>query len=487
MAAALSTTPARPRSRPTLWRAARSRRRTRLGHDPLTRPARGRPGTWTRIRRFIWAWWPWAIATVVLAAADEFLWTAVTAAIAAIAHLSQPRAESPRFGLDHEIAADSPEFVATMEGATGVSHVAGNSVEVLANGDRFYPRMLDDIATARASICIEAYIYWAGAVGAEFAAALAERARDGVRVLVLLDAVGASDIGDDSLEALRAGGCTVAWYNPLHWKTLGRINNRTHRKSLIVDGEVAYTGGAGIADHWRGDARGPGEWRDTQIRFAGPAARGLQTGFARNWQETTGELISGGEFYPVVSARGPLSVQVVLSSPEQGGSSVQTMYFLGIVCARRSIFIANPYFVPDAAAVEALLEARRRGVDVRVMVSGVRNDNWLARHNSIRHYGRLLRGGVVILEYNRSMLHHKIMVVDGVWTTIGTTNFDSRSFAHNEESNLCVHDRELAGQMERLFIADIDACAVVTLDAWRRRGVTQRAREAAASFFEDQV
>jgi len=325
---------------------------------------------------------------VLLSASGQFLWTAVTAALATIAHLAQPRAESPRFGLDHDLAVDSAEFLTTMEGATGVSHVPGNSVEILTNGDCFYPRMLEDIRAARASICIEAYIYCAGTVGSGFAGALAERATSGVRVLILLDAVGASDIGDDPLQTLDDGGCTIAWYNPLHWKTLGRLNNRTHRKSLIVDGDVAYTGGAGIADHWRGDARGPDEWRDTQIRFAGPAVRGLQSGFAHNWQETTGELISGTDYYPVVPARGAHALQVVLSSPEQGGSSVQTMYFLGIGCARRSILIANPYFVPDAAAIAALLEARRRGVEIRVMASGVTNDNWLARQNSIRQYGR---------------------------------------------------------------------------------------------------
>lgn len=470
-----------------MWRAVRVRRGRVVPRDPLPLPARGEPGVWTRARRLIWAWWPWAIATVVLSASGHLVWTAVTAALATIAHLAQPRAESPRFGLDHDLAVDSAAFLATMEGATGVPYVPGNSVEILANGDRFYPRMLADIRAARVSICIEAYIYWAGAVGTEFAGALAERATSGVRVMVLLDAVGASDIGDDILRTLRHGGCTIAWYNPLHWKTIGRINNRTHRKSLILDGEVAYTGGAGIADHWRGDARGPEEWRDTQIRFAGPAVRGLQSGFAHNWQETTGELVSGADYYPLVPARGPHALQVVLSSPEQGGSSVQTMYFLGIGCARRSILIANPYFVPDAAARDALLAARARGVDVRIMISGVRNDNWLARQNSIRQYGPLLGGGVAILEYNRSMMHHKIMVVDGVWVTIGTTNFDSRSFAHNEESNVCLHDRDTAAMVEAAFRADVDACAEVTLAGWRRRGLMQRSREAVAAFFEDQV
>ena len=196
---------------------------------------------------------------------------------------------------------------------------------------------------------------------------------------------------------------------------------------------------------------------------------------------------SGNDSYELFWDDNARLIDMVVTKQPTINTGGQTMYFLGIGCARRSILIANPYFVPDAAAIAALLEARRRGVDVRVMISGVRNDNWLARQNSIRQYGPLLRAGVVILEYNRSMMHHKTMVVDGVWITIGTTNFDSRSFAHNEESNVCLYDRDTAALMEAYFHADVEACAEVTLEAWRRRGLVQRSREAVASFFEDQV
>ena len=254
-----------------------------------------------------------------------------------------------------------------------------------------------------------------------------------------------------------------------------------------MDGTIAYTGGAGIADHWRGDARGPGEWRDIQVRFAGPAVMPLQSGFAHNWQRTTGELVSGETVYPTVERRGPHALHVIMSSPEAGGSSVQTMYYLSIVCARRVIFIANPYFIPDEVATETLVEARARGVDVRIMVSGIRNDNWWARKNSVRLYGRLLEAGIQVLEYNRSMLHHKFMVVDATWVTIGTTNFDNRSFAHNEESNVCVYDRDVAATVEQIFLKDVPACGVVTLAAWRQRGWATRAAEAVAALLEDQV
>ncbi len=374
-----------------------------------------------------------------------------------------------------------------MAGASGGPFLKGNAVELLNNGDAFYPRMLEAIGGAQTSITIEAYIYWAGKIGLVFAQSLAARAKAGVKVKILLDAIGSASIGSEVLETLEAGGCQVDWYNPIHWYTLGRFNNRTHRKSLIVDGQIAFTGGAGIADHWLGNAEGPDHWRDMQIRLEGPAVTPLQTGFAQNWQKSTGELLTGSLYYPPIEPRGALAVQTLMSSPETGGSNVRTMYYLSIVCARKAIYIANPYFVPDPVAIETLIEAKRRGVDVRIMVSGIRNDNWLARHNSVRLFGRLLEAGIAILEYNRTMLHHKTMVVDGVWATIGTTNFDNRSFAHNEESNVCFFDHTLAEQLQRTFLDDVAACARVERSAWARRGILARAQEFLASFLQEQA
>ena len=456
----------RPRSRPRTWRAIRQPRR-RVAVDPRTRPPKGQPTLATRLRRLFWSWWLWAGATAALVFFGHELWAGLTAVVAVLARLLERRVRPPRFGLDHDVAVDDDEFLATVAGATGTPFVSGNAVEVLHNGDAFYPRMLADIERATASITIEAYIYWAGEIGGRFATALDERARGGVRVMVLLDAVGAADIGDDILQVLEAH-CQVAWYNPLRWRSIDRFNNRTHRKSLIIDGAVAYTGGAGIADHWRGQARTAEEWRDVQVRFAGPAVAGLQSGFAHNWQKTTGELISGPAYYPAIAPAGPYALQVILSSPETGGSNVQTLYYLAIICARRTIVIANPYFVPDEVGLELLVEAARRGVAVRVMVSGIRNDNRLARANSVALYGALLEAGVEVYEYNRSMLHHKVMVVDEEWMTIGTSNFDSRSFAHNEESNLSVFDAGLAAAFERRFAADSSTRA--TRSRWTSGG-----------------
>jgi cardiolipin synthase len=442
---------------------------------------------WTRARRLFWSWWPWAIVSIWAIGHMKWGWAIGSGAMAMVSYLIAPAAVPPRYGLDHEFSIDSAEFVGTVAGASGSPFLKGNTLELLNNGDAFYPPMLAAIEEAEVSITIEAYIYWTGEIGRVFADALGKRAKAGCRVKILLDAIGSASIGGEILDELERGGCQVAWFNPIRWYTLGRFNNRTHRKSLIVDGRVAFTGGAGIADHWRGNARGPDEWRDMQIRLEGPAVVPLQTGFAHNWQRTTGELITGEAYYPLIDASGPLAVQTLLSSPETGASSVRTMYYLSIVCARESIYIANPYFVPDPAAIDTLIDARRRGVDVRIMVSGIRNDNWLARHNSVRLLGRLLAAGIEIQEFNRTMLHHKTMVVDRRWVTLGTANFDNRSFAHNEESNVGFFDRELAGQLHAIFLDDLSGCERMTLERWSRRGAWPRAQEFVASFLQEQA
>jgi len=455
--------------------------------DSPSRPAKGALSLMTRARRLLWSWWPWAVVSIWRISEQDWKWAIATGSFALVAYLLAPAALPPRFGLDHHFAVDSDEFLNTIAGVSGVPLVNGNAFEVLNNGDAFYPRMLEAIESARRSITIEAYIYWAGEVGLIFARALAERAQAGVPVKILLDAIGSASIGREILDTLDGAGCHVAWYNPIHWYTLGRFNNRTHRKSLIIDGEVAFTGGAGIADQWLGQAQDRDHWRDIQVRVEGPAVVPLQTGFAYNWQKTTGELLSGDVYYPPISSRGRLRAQTIMSSPENGGSIIRTMYYLSIVCARKSIDIANPYFVPDPVAIDTLIDAKKRGIAVRIMVSGIRNDNWLARHNSERLFGRLLEADIEILEYNRTMLHHKTMVVDGVWVTVGTTNFDNRSFAHNEESNVCVFDRTVARELGRIFDEDAESCARVKLAAWRRRGIWTRLQEFIASFLEEQA
>lgn len=407
--------------------------------------------------------------------------------MAFITHLIAPRESAPQYGLDHEYSLNSDEFCSSIVGATGVPYLKGNRLEIFNNGDEFYPVMLEAIEEANHSITVEAYIYWAGETGQKFAQALAEKSRQGVKVKLLLDAIGSSGIGEDILRTLKAGECQIAWFNPIRWYSLGRFNNRTHRKSLIIDGHVAFTGGAGIADHWWGHAQDPDHWRDIQIRMEGPAVLPLQTGFAQNWLETTGELVSGFEFYPPPREVGSVELQTILSSPETGASSVRIMYYFGIVCSRRLIYIANPYFVPDRAAIDTLIEAKKRGVDVKIMVAGIYNDNQLVRRSATQLYGKLLEGGVEVYEYNRTMLHHKIMVVDGIWATVGTTNFDNRSFAHNEENNVCFFDPPSVQKLRTTFEADLHQCERVTLEEWRRRGVWAKTQELLASMLQEQM
>jgi cardiolipin synthase len=438
------------------------------------------------MRRVMLSWWIWAAGCLAATATDHWYWAMVFGLFAFVCFVITPAERPPQYGLDHEFGVSDPDFIPTMVGATGVALAGGNRIDVLNNGREFYPVMLDAIARAEASITIEAYIYWAGDIGVEFARALAARSAAGVPVKILLDTIGSSTIGQAILETLERGRCQLAWYNPVRWYSLERFNHRTHRKSLIVDGRVAFTGGAGIADHWRGNAEDPDHWRDIQIRLEGPCVVPLQTGFAHNWVQTTSELISGERYYPAVTPAGDLRAMTIMSSPEVGASTVRTMHYLSIACARRSIYIANPYFVPDEVAIESLIDAHRRGVDVRIMVAGIHNDNWIARRNSVRLYGPLLRAGIAILEYNRTMMHQKTMVVDGVWATVGTTNFDNRSFSHNDENNVCVYDRAWAEALEAVFLSDVAACDRVTLAAWQRRGFAERAGEVLASFLEEQ-
>ncbi|MGH9222203.1 MAG: phospholipase D-like domain-containing protein [Vicinamibacterales bacterium] len=452
----------------------------------MTRP-KGIATLWTRVRRLIWSWLPWAILCVYLIDQREWWWALGIGLWSGVCSLSTPQEFPPQYGLDHGIEVGSQEFLDTVAGAVGIPFLPGNTLKALNNGDEFYPAMLRDIELAERSITIEAYIYWAGEIGITFAKALVGAVQRGIKVKILLDAVGSQSIGNEILGILEKGGCHIAWYNPIRITRLRRINNRTHRKSLIVDGCVGYTGGAGIADHWTGNAQDNKHWRDLQIRIEGPAVRPLQSGFAHNWLECTGELVTGPDFYPKLNPVGPLPLQTIMSSPETGASSVRVMYFLAISAAKKTIDIANPYFVPDHVSIDLFRDAVKRGVRVRVMVAGASNDTMVTRLNSLRLYGALLDAGVEVLEYNRTMMHHKIMIVDGLWSTIGTTNFDNRSFSHNEENNVCLCDEAFAHELTGTFERDVAVCERITLDRWRRRPLPLKTAEALASFVQDQV
>jgi cardiolipin synthase A/B len=451
------------------------------------RREKGRPGWLGLGRRLFWYWWLWIAVAIAAQARDHDNLAIVCGVVGFLFYLLAPGEQIPRFGLDSKFPVQSHEFLSSIVGATGVPFIQNNKLTILNNGDEFYSAMLEAIAGAEKSITMETYIFWDGNVGRRFAAAMAERCRAGVHVKLLLDAFGSMSIGKEIQKIFEESGCEVAWYNRMWVRTIGRFNHRNHRKSLVIDGRIAFTGGAGIADQWTGNGQDMAHWHDIQLRLEGPGAVGLQNGFARNWLETTGELLSGNDYFPPADSAGTIATQTIFSSPKSGSSAVRIMYDLSIVSAQKTLYIANPYFIPDDSLVQILKEARKRGVDVKIMVAGVHNDMRISRYASIHLYGLLLEAGVEIYEYNRTMLHQKTMVVDTMWATVGTTNFDPRSFSLDEESNVCVYDRRIAEKLESIFNEDLKHCDQITLDEWRNRGIKKRVFGEVCVFIKEQI
>ena len=479
----------RAKSEPRRWRQPLIPRGEiyRLSPKPPVK-RRGRVwALWDRVRLAARTGWPWAAVALMLVAAGRYGTAAPLLALSILLFLFAPRLARPACELDYPFGSDSADFLYTIQGATGTKIVESNRLAVHQNGDEFYPAMLGAVAKAEYSITMEQYILWAGEIGTRFAEAFAERAKAGVSVKLLVDAVGSATIGRRILTTLEEGGCQLAWYRPIRWFSPQRANRRNHRKSLIVDGRLAFTGGAGIGDHWLGNAEDRHHWRDTMIELEGPAVAALQTGFAQNWLETTGELLTGARYYPPAEVSGDVAAAAILSSPFSGVENATIMISLALLCARRNLYIANPYFVPGPEILEMLRDCRQRVVDVKVMVAGVSNDVWLARQNSVRLYGRLLEAGIEMYEYNRTMMHQKTMVVDDVWAVVATANFDNRSFALNEETSVCFYDQQMVDEMRRVFLADLAVCEKVDLERWRRRGIWARAGEVLSSFLQDQV
>lgn len=453
-------------------------------------PPRTRLGTLDlsdRVREIVRGWWTWLGVAIILEVSGWRIAGLITGVAVFVLYHWATDSHPAVYPLVPDFDTDSNEFRTTMTGATGMPLVSGNRVDIYNNGDEFYPAMLEAIESAQLSITMEQYIFWNGQVGRRFAEAFAEKAREGIPVKLLVDAIGSATLGPDIFKILEAGGCQLAWFRPIHWWTLHRVNHRNHRKSLIVDGNIAFTGGSGLADHWLGSAENEHEWRDIQIRVEGPAVAAQQAGFAQNWLLTTGEIINGHEFFPEPCPAGSVPIQTILSSPSAGAGAAGTMYLIALQCARRYLYIANPYFIPDARVIEMFASACRRGVTVKLMLAGERNDTWWARQNCLRLYGKLLDAGVEIYEYQPTMLHQKTMVVDGVWGTVGTTNFDNRSFAMSEETNICFHDPCLVERLSVIFATDLASCEIVKLSKWKQRGAWQQAKEMVASLIENQV
>jgi cardiolipin synthase len=350
---------------------------------------------------------------------------------------------------------------------------------VLTNGEVYYEAELEAIRQATCSVNIEAYIFQKGEVTRRFIAALEERARAGVQVNIVLDAVGSFATWNSYFRSLREAGGRVEWYHPLRWYTLPRINNRTHRELVIMDGRVGFIGGAGFADHWLTGRRNRPRWRDTMFRVEGPAVVALQSAFAENWLEASGELLTGDEYFPPLEAQGESRAMIVDSSPTVGRSTRARMLFQTLMAAaQKSIHITTPYFLPDHSARQELVRAvRDRGVEISIVTPGQHTDHLLTRRSSRRLYGDLLAAGARIYEYQPSMIHTKSMIVDGLWSVVGSTNFDNRSFGLNDEVNLVVFDRSMAERLEEDFAGDVAASRGVSYDEWRRRSISERAHE----------
>jgi cardiolipin synthase A/B len=385
-------------------------------------------------------------------------------------------------------ALNSPQFVHELEALTNSRVSADNSVESIPNGDRFYEEELQAIASARSSVNLEAYIVQRGDIAKRIIAALTERQRHGVQVRFVVDAMGSLTTPKLYFKELRAAGGKVEFYHPMRWNTWMRSNNRTHRELMIVDGSTGFIGGAGIADQWWKDEppKDP-RWRDEVFRVKGDAVRALQSTFVENWLEASGELLAGEMFYPPQSPSGTAMSMVVTSTPSQGGSTRARVLFQTLVAsAHKSIQITTPYFLPDTSLREELVKARQRGVEVRILLPGGKSDHLMTRASSRRVYGPLLLSGAEIYEYQPSMVHAKIMVVDGLWSVVGSTNFDNRSFGLNDEVNLVTLDPELAQQLRSQFDTDITRGMRVNYDTWKKRSLWERGIEMVGFLIERQ-
>jgi len=363
---------------------------------------------------------------------------------------------------------------------SGVFHPR-NKVEVLANGEVYYEAELDAIRQARHSVNLEAYIFQEGRVTRRFLEVLTERAKAGVEVNMVIDAVGSFATWKSYFKDLCAAGGRVHFYHPIRWYNLPRINNRTHRELIVVDGKVGFIGGAGFGDHWVHDDAGRRKkrrWRDTMFRVEGPAVRDLQAAFAENWLETSGEVLADMEYFRWCEETGETAAMVVASSPSSGRSARNRMIFQTLLAAaQKSIHITTPYFLPDRYARAELIRAVKRGVQVTVIVPGAHADHLLTRRSSRRLFGKLLRAGARIYEYQPAMMHAKALLVDGLWSVVGSTNFDHRSFGINDEINLVAQDVELAARLEKDFAADLAASKAVNYWDWSRRSLLERGHE----------
>ena len=374
---------------------------------------------------------------------------------------------------------EDPLFARSIELFTGTHIDPGNKVQILLNGDGTYPELWKDIASAERTITVQMYYSQPGAVADTMAKYLIDRAEHKVRVLLLLDAFGSQPLRREWRDSLKHAGVEVKWLRPLRWYTLQKAAQRSHVRVVVVDGKIGYTGGFGLADYWLGDGHHEDQWRETNVRFEGPTVAALQAAFAAAWAEATGELLTGDLFFPKISFAdvGDVQAGLMYSIPSTGSTSAERFLALSIAGARKTLYISNSYFVPGENFLQLLLAAAKRGVDVRVITVSDKTDVKTTWYAGRTYYEKLLEGGVKIYEYQPTMIHSKSMVVDGIWSYVGSMNFDNRSLSFNNESLLVALDRRLGAQMDSIFMDDIKSSKEIKLDEFRKRPLSGKILE----------
>lgn len=380
----------------------------------------------------------------------------------------------------------SKQFERSMSHLLGPPILEGNRITRLENGVEIFPAMLAGIARAERTICFETFIYWCGEAAEIFSQALSARAREGVRVHVLIDGMGCDCVDGKSLRRMKEAGVELEVYH-LHMRNLTNVNQRTHRKLLIIDGRQGFTGGAGVADEWFGNADTPDQWRDTHYQVDGPAVAQMQAAFMGNWLKTHPMVLHGDAYFPLIESQGSHRCQMFKSSPMEGSESARLMYLLAITAAKKSLLVGNSYFVPDDLVTETLITAVQRGVNVEVLVPGGHQDSTLVRGASRDRWGKLLKNGVRIFEYLPTMFHRKVLIIDDLWVSVGSANFDNRSFRLNDEANLNVFDSEFAREESAIFAKDKRHAREVTWDEWKRRPMIEKVGDATVGLLRSQL
>ena len=380
-----------------------------------------------------------------------------------------------------------PQFARSISALLGPAFIADNSVEILTNGDEIFPAMLDAINNAKRTITFETFIYWSGDIGESFTNALSDQARAGLKVHVLLDWLGSVKMERAQIEGMEQAGVQIQRYHKPHWSHLGRLNNRTHRKLLIIDGQLGFTGGVGIADQWQGDARNIDEWRDCHYKVTGPVVAQMQAVFMDNWIKSKGQILHDHLYFPELKATGNLQAQMFSSSPSGGSDSMHLMYLMAIAAASKTIELASAYFVPDELTTEGLIDAVKRGVKVRIITPGKNTDAEIVRKASKTSWGKLLAAGIEIAEYEKTMYHCKIFIVDDLLVSVGSTNFNNRSFRLNDEANLNVLNAEFAQKQLAIFNEDWANSKPITYEQWANRPATEKFLERIAALFKSQL